>query len=168
MVVVAFVADFEAQPRECHDSVVECGFPVADFHVLMLALPNGFFGTVSRCCVFVRPVVVGTLPYIIAHVHVDEVVGAESVLVAKHDIGSTGVTALVHVVDIARPLLRQIAEVCGRCASPFVSERSDGTQINGVLVIGLEVRACTEEHAVFMLVVVSIRVKVSAIFIAAT
>ena len=94
-------------------------------------------------------------------------VGIEGVLIAEHDIRTSCIASFTHIVDILRPLVRQIAKVGGGCVSPFVSEGADCAQIDGVLFIGVEIGAQAKEHAVFMLLAVAIRIEEGAVVVVA-
>lgn len=133
----------------------------------MLALPDGFLRAVGPSLIFMKPVVVGAPPYIIAHVHVDKMIGIERVLVTKHDVCATGIATFTHIIDISDPLPRHIAKVSGCRTSPFVSERSDCTQVNIIPVIRSEIRTQTKEYAVFMLLAIAVRVEICSIVITA-
>ena len=133
----------------------------------MLVLPNELLIAVGPFHIFVKIVVVGAFPNIVTHVHVEEMVGVEGVLIAEHHVCASCVASFTHIVDILRPLIWQIAEVGGGCAAPFVSEGADCAQINGVLFIGVEIGAQAKEHAVFMLLAVAVRIEEGAIVVAA-
>ena len=122
----------------------------------MLVLPNELLVAVGPFHIFVKLVVVGAFPNIVAHVHVEEMVGVEGVLIAEHHVCASCIASFTHIVDILRPLIWQIAEVGGGCEAPFVSEGSDCAQINGVVFIGVVIGTQTKEHAVFMLLAVAI------------
>lgn len=94
-------------------------------------------------------------------------VGIERVLVTKHDVCATGIATFTHIIDISNPLPRHIAKVSGCSTSPFVSERSDCTQVNIIPVIRSEIRTQAKEHAVFMLLAIAVRVEICFIVITA-
>ena len=133
----------------------------------MLVLPDKLLIAVSPFHIFVKLVVIWSFPNIVTHVHVEEMVGLEGVLIAEHDIRTSCVASFTHIVDILRPLVRQIAEVGGGCVSPFVSEGTDCAQIDGILFIGVEIGAQAKEHAVFVLLAVAIRIEEGAVVVVA-
>lgn len=91
----------------------------------MLVLPDGFLCAVSPSFFFMKYIIIRFFSYIyiVVYVHIDEMVGIESVLITKHHVCATGIATFSHIVEIAHPPVGQIAKMNG-CSMPSFMTKS--------------------------------------------
>ncbi len=167
MVVVAFVSCLETDPGCKLLRVVDGSLPVADFHILMLAVVYVGGGSVGHCLGFLRTAVVGTLPYVIAHIHLQGVPLGKRVLVAEQHIGAAGIAALAGGVGTCGPYSGKIGAVYGIHTPPFVAERTHCTDVERVFIVGFIICTQPEKNTVVVAGAATVGVEVRPVIVAA-